>query len=470
MMTDTHTTREGAPDRDDRLERPVEGRVIAGVAQGLSERLGITPGWVRLGFVIAALFGGSGILAYLAGWLLMPDEREDEPIAARYIGTVGNWSSWVGVALIGSATLLLIDRSGLISGDLLFAGVLVALGVLLYNGQLGGGTRDDAPEPTDSGGVDTDEPSPSDLPLTEGDEAGEPPAAAATFAGPEFDNPDFDPGADGIAPLDDGGSQAPPPPPPVQRPVSEPKPRRPRREPSYLGRFTIATALLVVGGLAAYDAGTTADVAYGVYMASFMIVIGAGLLVGAWAGRARWLIIPGLILLPVFVVASVLPGQLRGDIGERNVSGVEIVQAGGSDEMAIGHFRVDLRDLRDVPEGTVIDLDVSLGLGKLELIIPRERNVEVRAEVGIGELRTNRDSSGGVGIDQVFVFDGVGLDETRVFGTGQPDLIVRADLGIGQILVRQLGPAGVIGAPGVDCRPSSVNWPFDGELICERTG
>ncbi len=59
-----------SPDR--RLTRSTDDRLLAGVAAGAAEFLGVDVTLVRLGFVLLALFGGSGFVLYLAMWLLVP--------------------------------------------------------------------------------------------------------------------------------------------------------------------------------------------------------------------------------------------------------------------------------------------------------------------------------------------------------------------------------------------------------------
>ena len=61
------------PDYARVLERPTEGRMISGVAQGLANYFGVEATIVRIAFVVLALIGGLGIPLYLAGWLLMPE-------------------------------------------------------------------------------------------------------------------------------------------------------------------------------------------------------------------------------------------------------------------------------------------------------------------------------------------------------------------------------------------------------------
>jgi phage shock protein C len=54
--------------------RARQGRMIAGVARGLSDRFGVPCAAVRVLFILSILFGGWGILAYVAIWIAMPEE------------------------------------------------------------------------------------------------------------------------------------------------------------------------------------------------------------------------------------------------------------------------------------------------------------------------------------------------------------------------------------------------------------
>jgi phage shock protein PspC (stress-responsive transcriptional regulator) len=57
------------------LSRPRNGRVIAGVCAAIANRFGVSPFLVRVAFLVSLLLPGPQILIYLAGWLLIPDER-----------------------------------------------------------------------------------------------------------------------------------------------------------------------------------------------------------------------------------------------------------------------------------------------------------------------------------------------------------------------------------------------------------
>jgi phage shock protein PspC (stress-responsive transcriptional regulator) len=54
------------------LRRSVQHRILGGVAAGLADYLDIDVVIVRIAFVVLAVLGGSGLLLYVAGWLLIP--------------------------------------------------------------------------------------------------------------------------------------------------------------------------------------------------------------------------------------------------------------------------------------------------------------------------------------------------------------------------------------------------------------
>ncbi|HEV3358190.1 MAG TPA: PspC domain-containing protein [Pseudonocardiaceae bacterium] len=67
------TTQTAAPVR--RFLRSRDDRVIAGVCGGAARYFGIDATLLRLLLVIAAILGvGTGVLVYLACWLLVPEE------------------------------------------------------------------------------------------------------------------------------------------------------------------------------------------------------------------------------------------------------------------------------------------------------------------------------------------------------------------------------------------------------------
>lgn len=66
------------PQEPRRLRRSRSDRIIAGVCGGLGRYLGIDPVLIRIAFVVLALAGGGGVLLYIVGWVLIPEERPGE--------------------------------------------------------------------------------------------------------------------------------------------------------------------------------------------------------------------------------------------------------------------------------------------------------------------------------------------------------------------------------------------------------
>jgi len=58
-----------------RLTRSTDDRMLGGVCGGLAEHLGVDPVVVRLVVALAALAGGTGVLAYVLAWVLIPKAR-----------------------------------------------------------------------------------------------------------------------------------------------------------------------------------------------------------------------------------------------------------------------------------------------------------------------------------------------------------------------------------------------------------
>lgn len=56
-----------------KLYRSQTDRKIAGVCGGIAEYFDIDSTLVRLGWILFLFAGGSGILAYIIAWIVMPD-------------------------------------------------------------------------------------------------------------------------------------------------------------------------------------------------------------------------------------------------------------------------------------------------------------------------------------------------------------------------------------------------------------
>lgn len=63
--------------------------MIAGVAVGLADHLGVDMALIRVALVVLAICGGLGVPLYLAAWLFVPDECDRESVAERLLGHDG---------------------------------------------------------------------------------------------------------------------------------------------------------------------------------------------------------------------------------------------------------------------------------------------------------------------------------------------------------------------------------------------
>jgi phage shock protein C len=140
-----------------RLYRSRKDRLIGGVCGGLGAYFGIDPVIVRAVFVIVAIWGGIGFLAYLVLWIIIPAEErlgaasqdvisanvseieqqaQDLASEARGVFAGGTRAPtertmWAAVALIVLGAALLVGNLTGIAFEKLWPILLVALGAYL---------------------------------------------------------------------------------------------------------------------------------------------------------------------------------------------------------------------------------------------------------------------------------------------------------------------------------------------------
>jgi len=74
------------------LSRPVDDRMLGGVAAGIARYLRVDVTVVRIIFAVLAIMGGAGIPLYLAGWLLIPEEGAEQSIASDLVQSLSSRS------------------------------------------------------------------------------------------------------------------------------------------------------------------------------------------------------------------------------------------------------------------------------------------------------------------------------------------------------------------------------------------
>jgi phage shock protein PspC (stress-responsive transcriptional regulator) len=409
-----------APGAVRRLTRRADRRMIAGVAGGIADYLGIEAWVVRLGFIVLVPFGGFGLLAYLIAWLLVPVAGSDQSLASAVLRRPpSGLRSYIGAGLILLAVAIL--ASAFSEPSVIWAIALIAFGIFLF--------RQDDPDPPDrrpptGGGGPGPAAGAAPLPAS-------PPAPTTTATTePLAPPPVSDRGTNPLPP--DVPVWSPPPPPDQAAAWGPPPPRRPRRR-AFLGPLTFAVALIATGLALALDNLGVVDLSLGQVLAVFLTVLGAGMLVGTWWGRAWGLIPVGLLAVPV-VALTALAGSVpvKGGVAERLFQPTTPAEVRSGYRLAGGELVLDLSKVRFGPGAPPIQ--ASVAGGRLLVVVPDEVAANVRGRVGVGSLDLLGHVDTGAQVDS-----SVTEPPTRPPARGTTAPTVRLDLqaGYGVIEVRR---------------------------------
>ncbi len=123
-----------------RLYRSRDQKVIAGVCGGLGDYFALDPVWFRIGFVVLAFGGGSGVLIYLLMWLIVPEQPAgDTPPPGP--GAQVSGAVVIGMVLMFVGTIALVNTMAPWLGQYFWPVILVIGGVALVLGGLNRDTR-----------------------------------------------------------------------------------------------------------------------------------------------------------------------------------------------------------------------------------------------------------------------------------------------------------------------------------------
>jgi signal transduction histidine kinase len=114
------------------LRRTRDNQYLAGVCGGIGERLGIDPTVVRVIAVLLVLGAGTGLLVYIAAWLIMTRQGEDRSIARRITSDPGEMRLAMVVGTLVIAVIVLVAASGLPGASNLAWPVAISAAGLLF--------------------------------------------------------------------------------------------------------------------------------------------------------------------------------------------------------------------------------------------------------------------------------------------------------------------------------------------------
>jgi len=164
-----------------------------------------------------------------------------------------------------------------------------------------------------------------------------------------------------------------------------------------LRRALLGLGLIVLAAVAFVVVTIGAAAGSGAVIAGIVIALGAGLVLTAFTGGARWLALPALMLaVPLgFVAASGM--DANDGVGQRDYRPTSVAELRHGYELGVGDLRVDLRGV-DLPAGrTPLKLDV--GVGSARVFVRDDVCVASAVRVGVGYARVLSRDNGGFDVD-----------------------------------------------------------------------
>lgn len=191
------------------------------------------------------------------------------------------------------------------------------------------------------------------------------------------------------------------------------------------GHAAIGLGVLALCTLVFAGGGWAAGIGGGAVAAGLVIAAGLVLLVTAFTGGVRWLLLPALSLALGVGFVSAAGIDLDGGVGEREYRPLAATDLRSDYELGIGELVLDLRQA-DLPAGDT-PVHLRVGMGEATLLVPRDVCVASSATVGIGAVEIFDRDSGGIDMD---------LEDGRRAPAGTSRLVVDADIGVGAFQVR----------------------------------
>ena len=453
------------------LRRATDGRMVAGVAEGLSRHFDVDPLLIRVVLGTLTLFGGAGIALYVIAWICIPEEGQRESALSRVLRRDTTRVMTAGLVVAGVIALAaMVGAIGFSApnpvGLVIVAGLAIG-GFAMFSRRSerraerrAARATNPYPPPVVSpiGVADAGTGSvmrSADLDSAEGGataqgEAGDATGSAAFGAPttatlpptapsrPFWRRPESEPrpgGPDSGLPPPMPGSAFPPPPPPAKPPRS------------HLFAVTMAVIAIAIGIEWIIDQTTTAAVPGSVYPGTVLGVTALGLIAGTWYGRSRSLILVGVLATMATAIATVVGS---GSIGAVSYRPADAAAVRSDYNLGAGQLVLHLERVTDLDAlgGRTVHVDASFG--QVQLIVPSTLPIRINAHVDHGDIvgpsstSISKLSQGG---------EAVTVSATAQAVTTSPVLTVDLNVHFGEVVVTRYdcpGPASVFDTPPTD--------------------
>jgi hypothetical protein len=169
-----------------------------------------------------------------------------------------------------------------------------------------------------------------------------------------------------------------------------------------------------------------ASIPFVAYPALALTIIALGLLVGAWFGRSRLLIVLGVLAALTLGAGTVAHHAQGFDARSVTYAPQTLAAVQPTYNVRSGKVMLDLRSVDFTEASRPVNLDV--GAGDVRVLLPPNVDVSSKVHIGAGSLHL-------FGFER----DGLGIDETRVDlgadGTGGGSIDLDVNIGAGQLEV-----------------------------------
>lgn len=185
-----------------------------------------------------------------------------------------------------------------------------------------------------------------------------------------------------------------------------------------IGRLVLGAILLLIGAAWLLVTLEVVEIPIQSAMAIALILIGIVILT---VGRHGGLVTLGVVLTVALAFMSLLNVPFEGGVGDRTFRPAGTADLRDEYRMALGKLTVDLTAI----EGTVVpDVEVSVGMGQVVVVLPDEVPVSVEGNAGAGQVVILGSEQNGLGVEHAVT------ENDAVFE-------VQVSVGMGQVEVRR---------------------------------